>query len=110
MPFRYFHRVGGAPPETVSNFNDDAPEDVCGNSKWFGSSLQKWGLKQIFDIDIEWFVMISGNKNAPEEVCGNIIWFDSSLQKGGLKQIFDVDSRRGLTIFSLIWAAAFGCP
>ena len=29
MPFRYFHRTGGARPETLPNFNYDAPEEVC---------------------------------------------------------------------------------
>ena len=70
VPFRYFHRIGGAPPENLPNF-------------YYG---------------------------AQDEVCGNIIGFDSSLQKWGLKQIFDVDSRRALTLFSLVWASAFGCP
>ena len=33
VPIRYFHRIGGAPPGTLPNFNYDAPEEVCGDRK-----------------------------------------------------------------------------
>ena len=34
----------------------------------------------------------------------------SSCGSCGLKQMFDVDNQNNVTIFSLIEAAAFGCP
>ena len=34
----------------------------------------------------------------------------SSCGSCGLKQMFDVDNQNNVTIFSLIQAAAFGCP
>ena len=37
------------PPQ--SGFNNDAPEEVCGDRKLFDSPLKKLGLKPIFDVD-----------------------------------------------------------
>ena len=51
VPFRLFHRIGGASPKTLPSFNHDAPEEVCSDCKRFDTPLQKWGLKQIVDVD-----------------------------------------------------------
>ena len=34
---RYFHKIG--PPETLSKFNYEAPEEACDNRKLFDSPL-----------------------------------------------------------------------
>ena len=44
VPFKYFHRIGGAPTETHPSFNHDAPEEVGGDIKLFDIPLQKLGL------------------------------------------------------------------
>ena len=41
VPFGKFHRIGGAPPETVPNVKYDAPEEVGGDRKCFDSPIRK---------------------------------------------------------------------
>jgi hypothetical protein len=41
VPFRKFHRIGGAPPKTFPNVKYDAPEEVGGNRKCFDSPIRK---------------------------------------------------------------------
>ena len=36
-----FHRIGGAPPETFTNFKYDAPEEGGGDRKCFDSPIGK---------------------------------------------------------------------
>ena len=36
-----FHRISGAPPETIPSVKYDAPREVCGNSKCFDCPLKK---------------------------------------------------------------------
>ena len=47
-PFRKFHGICGAPPETLPNFNYDASREVCGDKKLFDSPLQKFGPEPIW--------------------------------------------------------------
>ena len=39
VPCGKFHRIGGAPPETFSSENYDAPEEVGGDRKSFDSPI-----------------------------------------------------------------------
>ena len=41
VPCGKLHRIGGAPPETFPNVKYDAPEEVGGNRKCFGSPIKK---------------------------------------------------------------------
>ena len=41
VPFGKFHRIGGVPPETFSNFKYDAPEEMGGDRKCFDSPIRK---------------------------------------------------------------------
>ena len=50
VPFRKFHRIGGAPPETISNVKYDAPEEMGGDRKGFDSPLRKLGLVEVLDV------------------------------------------------------------
>ena len=51
VPFRKFHRIWGAPPETFPNDKYDAPEKVGGDIKSFYSPIRKWGLVKILDLN-----------------------------------------------------------
>ena len=51
VPFRWFHRISGAPTETLPNFKYDAPEEVCGDRNLFDIPLKKLGLEQICDVN-----------------------------------------------------------
>ena len=44
VPCGKFHRIGGAPPETIPSENYDAPEEVGGDRKCFDSPIRKLGL------------------------------------------------------------------
>ena len=44
--FREFHRIEGAPPDNLPDFNYDGPEEVCGNKKLFYSALQKSRIRE----------------------------------------------------------------
>ena len=41
VPFRKFHRIRVAPPETFPNVKYDAPEEVSGDRKCFDSHIRK---------------------------------------------------------------------
>ena len=41
VPLEEFHRIGGAPPETIPNVKYDAPEEVGGDRKCFDSPIRK---------------------------------------------------------------------
>ena len=41
VPFKKFHRIRGAPPETFPNVKYDAPEEVGGDRKCFDSPIRK---------------------------------------------------------------------
>ena len=49
-----FHRISGAPPETPPNVKYDAPREVCSDRKLFDRPLKKWGLEQVFHVNISW--------------------------------------------------------
>ena len=51
VPFGKFHRIRGAPPETIPNVKYDAPEEVGGNRKCFDSPIRKLGLAKVLDVD-----------------------------------------------------------
>ena len=51
MPLSYFHRNCSTSLETFPNIKLDTPVDVSGNRNVFDRPLQKWGLKQIIDVD-----------------------------------------------------------
>ena len=41
VPFKKFHRIGGAPPETFPKVKYEAPEEVGGATKCFDSPIRK---------------------------------------------------------------------
>ena len=41
VPLGKFHRIGGAPPETIPSVMYDAPEEVGGKRKCFDSPIRK---------------------------------------------------------------------
>ena len=51
VPFGKFHRIAGAPPETLPNVKYDGPEEVGGNRKCFENSIRKLGVVPILDVN-----------------------------------------------------------
>ena len=52
VPLEEFHRIGGAPPETIPNVKYDAPEEVGGDRKCIDSPIRTLGLVLVLDVNI----------------------------------------------------------
>ena len=51
--FRWFHRIDGAPPDTLPSFDYEAPEEVCGDRKRFDSPIKNEALNKSLMLIVE---------------------------------------------------------